>query len=96
MVEALSNYKKSYFWSYGNPTCGDLTGSTRLKKIRLVYLQDLFERRWEKGQCDSVCVECLWMIGLMVVMLMSYSHEGSVIWVLSGVGPALTSRYGID
>ena len=26
-----------------------------------------------KGQCDLVCVECLWMIGLMVVMLMSYS-----------------------
>ena len=79
MVEALSNYKNSYFWSYGNPTCGDLTGSTRLEKIRLVYLLDLFERRCEKGQCDSVYVECLWMIGLMVVMLMSYSHEGSVI-----------------
>ena len=26
-----------------------------------------------EGQCDLVCVECLWMIGVMVVMLMSYS-----------------------
>ena len=74
MVEALSNYKKSYFWCYGNPACGDSTGSTGLKKIRLMHLLDLFEERWEKGQCDLVCVERLWMIGLMVVMLMSYSR----------------------
>ena len=36
------------------------------------------------------------MIGLMVVMLMSYSHEVSVVLVLSGVGPVLRSRYGTD
>ena len=34
-------------------------GVTRLKKIRIVYLLDLFEGRWEKGQCDLVCVESL-------------------------------------
>ena len=36
--------------------------------------------------CDLVCVEHIWMIGLMVVMLMSYSRETSVGLVLSGVG----------
>ena len=39
-----------------------------------MYLLDLFEERGEKGQCDLVCVEHLWMIGLMVVMLMPYFH----------------------
>ena len=28
MVEALSNYNKSYLWWYGHPACGDSTGST--------------------------------------------------------------------
>ena len=36
------------------------------------------------------------MIGLMVVMLMSYSHVVSVVFVLSGVGPVLRSRYEIE
>ena len=60
-------------------------GVTRLNKIRIVYLLDLFEGRGEKGQCDLVRVESLWMIGLMVVMLMSYSRVVSVVLVLSGV-----------
>ena len=63
----------------------DSTGSTGLKKIRLVYLLHLFEGKGEKGQCDLVCVEYLWMIGLMVVMLISYSHVVSVVLVHSGV-----------
>ena len=58
---------------------------TRLKKIRLVYLLDLFKGRWEKGQCNLECVEHLWMIGLMVVILMSYSRVVSVVLVLSRV-----------
>ena len=57
-------------------------GVSGLKKIRLVYLLDLFEGRGEKGQCDLVCVEHLWMIGLMVVMLMFYSRVVSVVLVL--------------
>ena len=61
-----------------------------------MYLLDLFEGRWEKGQCDLVCVECLWMIGLMVVMLMSYSHVVSVVLVLSGVGPVLRGSNGTE
>ena len=76
--------------------CGDSTGSTRLKKIRLVYLLDLFEGRREKGQCDLVCVERLWMIGLIVVMLIPYSQMLSVVLVLLGAGPVLRSRYGVE
>ena len=63
-----------------NLTSGDLgislvviqLGVTGLKKNRVVCLLDLFGGRGEKGQCDLVCVECLLMIVLMVVMLMSY------------------------
>ena len=73
-----------------------MTGNTGLKKIRLLYLLDLFEGRGEKGQCDLVCVEHLWMIGLMVVMLMAYSRVVSVVLVLSGVGLVLRSRYGMS
>ena len=69
-------------------------GVTVLKKFRLVYLLDLFEGREERGQCDLVCVECLWIIGLMVVMLMSYSRVVSV--VLLRLGPVLRSRYRIE
>ena len=67
-----------------------------MKKIRLLFLLDLFEGKGEKGQCDLVCVERLWMIGLMVVMLMSYSRVVSVVLVLLGVGPVLRSRYVIE
>ena len=50
-----------------NLTSGDMLillvvirlGVSGLKKIRLVYLLDLFEGRGEKGQCDLVCVEHL-------------------------------------
>ena len=67
-----------------------------MEKIRLVYLLDLFEGGEEKRQCDLVCVERLWMIGLMVVMLVSYSRVVSVVLVLLGVGPVLRSRYVIE
>ena len=67
-----------------------------MKKIRLVYFLDLFEGGGEKEQCALVCLERLWMIGLMVVVLTSYSHVVSVVLVLSGVGPVLRSRYGVE
>ena len=57
-------------------------GVTELNKIRIVYLPDLFEGRGEKGQFDLVFVERLWIIRLMVVTVMSYSHVVSVAWVL--------------
>ena len=34
-------------------------GVTGLKKTKVMHLLDLFERRREKGQCDSVCLERL-------------------------------------
>ena len=61
-----------------------------------MYLLDLFEERGKKGQCDLVCVERLWMIGLLVVMLMSYSRVVSAVLDLSRVGPVLRSRYGTE
>ena len=36
------------------------------------------------------------MIGLMVVMLMSYLHAVSVVLVILKVGSVLRSRYGIE
>ena len=36
------------------------------------------------------------MIGLMVVMLISYSRAVSVVLVLLGVGPVLRRRYGFE
>ena len=61
-----------------------------------MYILDLFEERGEKGQCDLVCVEHLWMIGLMVVMLMSYSRVLNVVLVLWGVVLVLRNGYGIN
>ena len=57
------NYKKSYFW-----WLVIWLGVTRLKRTRVLYLLDFFEGRRENGQCYLVRVECLQMIGLMVVM----------------------------
>ena len=47
-----------------------------------MHLPDLFEGRVEKGQCNLVYEECLWMIGLMMVMLISYSRVMSAVLVL--------------
>ena len=67
-----------------------------MKKIRLVHFLDLFEGGGEKEQCALVCLERLWMIAVMVVMLISYSHVVRVVLVLSRVGPILRSRYGLS
>ena len=71
-----------------------MTGSTGLKKIRLLYLLDLFEGRGEKGQCDLVCGAPLddWAIGGYINVL----FMRGVVLVLSGVGPVLRSRSGIE
>ena len=39
-----------------NPACGDSSGCKRIEQDMVVYLLDLFEGRWEKGQCDLVFV----------------------------------------
>ena len=57
-------------------------GATELKMTRVVLLLDLFEARRKNGQCDLVHAERLQMIGLMVVMFMSYSCVVSVVLVL--------------
>ena len=67
----------------------------RLGVTRLVYLLDMFQGRWEKGHCDFVCVERLWVIGPVVCML-SYSPVVHVVLVLLGVDPVLRSRCGIE
>ena len=69
-----------------NPACGDSTGSNRIEKGKVVYLLDLFEGRWEKGQCDLVCAAHL---DNRANMLMSYSRAVSVVLILWGVGPIL-------
>ena len=65
---------------------------TGLKKTRLLHLPDLFEGRGENGLCDLVRLEPLCMIGLMVVILMSYSRVVLVLW---RVGPVLRKGYGM-
>ena len=39
-----------------NPACDDSTRSKRIEKDKVVYLLDLFEGRWETGQCYLVYV----------------------------------------
>ena len=86
-VEALSNHKKFYWW-FGNPACCDSTFSSRTEKDqahtppRLVW-----GKKEEREVWFSVCVKCLWMIGLMVVMLISFSRAVSMVLVLWRVGP---------
>ena len=50
----------------------------------------------EEGTVRFSVLEHLWMIGLMVVMLISYSRAVSVVLVLLGVGPVLRRRYGVE
>ena len=70
-------------------------GVTDLKKTRVVSLLHLFEGRGENGQCHLVHAESLQKVGLMVVMLISYSRLLNMILVLWGVDPILRKEYGI-
>ena len=48
VVEALSNYKKYYFWWYGNLACGDATGSNQIEKGQArVSPRPVWEKRGE-------------------------------------------------
>ena len=92
-----------FYQAIRNLTFGDMgiplvvirLGVIGLKKTKLVYLLALFEGRGEKVCCDLVCVECLWMIGVMAVMLMSYSRVVNVVLVFTGVCLVLRRRYCI-
>ena len=52
-------------------------------------------RKTGEGAVQFSVLEHLWMIGLMVVMLMSYVRGVSVVLVLLGVGIVLR-RYGVE
>ena len=54
-----SNYKKTYFWWFGNPACGKSTRNNWIEKYKVVHLLDLFEGRGDKEQYDLVCGEPL-------------------------------------
>ena len=61
VVEDRSNYisyKKSYFCWFGNPDCGDSTGSNQIeKKDKVMYLfsYTCLREGGAKGRCDLVC-----------------------------------------
>ena len=56
---------------FGIPLVVIQLGVTGLKKTKVVYLLELSEGSEEKEQCNLVSLERLWVIGLMVVMLIS-------------------------
>ena len=78
------------------PACGESTGSNWIEKDQdRVSAGLVCGKRGENGQCDLVLAERLQMIGLMVVMSMSYSRVVNVALILWGVGPILRNKYGI-
>ena len=94
VVQCRSNYKKSYLWWFRNPARDDWTGSNQIEKGRVCVPLDLVWRKGEKGWCDLICVE--YIIGLMVVLLMSSSRIVSMFFlVIWGVSSILGSWYGI-
>ena len=78
-----------------NLACDDSTGSNRIEKGKVVYLLDLFEGRWEKGQCHLVCGVLLddWAMLVYVDVLFtcgecsfnslgSWSYSKKKMWIL--------------
>ena len=64
-----------------NPTCGDWTVSNRTKK-KPGCSTVVFRGNGEKWRGDFVCVECLrLMIGLILVLLISFSPVVSMVLV---------------
>ena len=94
VVEVWLNYNKSCFWWFGNLACGEPTGSNRIEKDQgRVSARLVWGKTGENGQCDLVRAECLQMIRLMVVMLMSYSRVVNVVLFLGVAGPILRNGY---
>ena len=70
----------------GNSACSESAGSNRIDKNQgRVTATLVLGKRGKNGQCDLVRAERLQMIGLMVVMLMSYSRVVNEVLVLWGV-----------
>ena len=96
VVEFGSNYKKSYFLQFENSACHESIGSNPTQKDQGRVSARLV---WGKKREWAVCfkaAERLQMIGLMVVMFMSYSRVVSVVLVLCGVDPNLRNGYRIS
>ena len=65
----------------GNSACSESTGSNRIDKNQgRVTATLVLGKGGKNGQCDLVRAERLQMIGLMVVMLMSYSRVVMRFW----------------
>ena len=57
VVEAISDYKKSYLWRCRNIAYRDSTGSSRIEKNRVrVPPRLVWGGRGDKGWCDLVCL----------------------------------------
>ena len=54
VVEAWSNYMRSYLWWSRNLACGDLNGSYGIKKEWLLVFHGLFWGDWGKGWWGGV------------------------------------------
>ena len=93
VVEVQSNYKKPYFWWFGNPFYGDSAGSNRIRKDKVVYLLDLFQGMGKKGRCDLVggAPEDDW---INAGLCWCFIHV-SVILILWGADPILRTGCGI-
>ena len=79
VFEVLSNFKKSYFWWFGDPTCGDSTGGNRIEKDQGRVCARLFPGSGKTGQFDLVHVERLQVIlanGGYVDVLFTYGECG--------------------
>ena len=84
---------KSYFWGFGNTTCGDSAGIKQTEKSKVVYLLDLFVGMGKKGHCDLVYGALVddWVnAGLCSCLI----HVIAVL-IFSGAGPILRNACGI-
>ena len=93
VVEVQSNYKKSYFWWFENPSCDDSAGRNQIEKD-MVYLLDLFKEVGKKRHCNLVCgvpAEDDWVnAGLCWCLI-----QVSMILILWEAGPVLRRGCGI-
>ena len=75
----LFQNKKSYFWWYGNPACGDFTGSNQIKKDQAcVSPGPVWGMRREGSVWFSVCGEPLddWANGGYIDVLFTCGECG--------------------
>ena len=59
VAEARSNYKRSYFWWFEIPACGNSTEIDQIEKDQGRVSPILAWEKEQKEHCDLVCVERL-------------------------------------